>query len=523
MRTQRKLTAVLFAAALVMASCGGDDGSGEGTEAGGTLDTGVRDAVGEQLDSSTSIDETATTLKEPTSWAEWEAQGKVQREAIIKRIKDNKWGVDAGNILHGPEGWTVDLNKCPTGWSQTEGLTDTSIKIGHTFPYSGTLAEYGNIGRAMNNYFRYVGGITDSKGKTRTINFIEKDDGYDPARTIPLVDELLDSEKVFGLTTGGSPSVMKTYDKVNARCVPQVIAITGHPAWGDPVSHPWTAGYQLAYNTEAILWGSYIERTLPKGATVVALVMNNDFGKAYQLGFEAFLKQSKHEIKFEFELIEPTAPTVTNEMTTLAAKNPDVFIAMTAGTSCTQAITESAQNGLQESAKQLWMPSVCKGNNFLGKEKVGGDGSASDTWLVIGGGVIDFNDPTKQSLPQIQFAIEQLKKDNYDVKVSSQFGNGYVFGYPFVEYFRVASALDGGLTRANLMLAIRSMDFTSPFMLPGIRLNMNGAKDAYMVEGSEIGKYSTAKQSFEQIAAPVDLSGKSSNCAWDQSIANCKT
>jgi hypothetical protein len=143
--------------------------------------------------------------------------------------------------------------------------------------------------------------------------------------------------------------------------------------------------------------------------------------------------------------------------------------------------------------------------------------------LVIGGGVIDFNDPTKQSLPQIQFAIEQLKKDNYDVKVSSQFGNGYVFGYPFVEYFRVASALDGGLTRANLMLAIRSMDFTSPFMLPGIRLNMNGAKDAYMVEGSEIGKYSAAKQAFEQIAPPVDLSGKSSNCVWDQSIANCKS
>ena len=46
---------------------------------------------------------------------------------------------------------------------------------------------------------------------------------------------------------------------------------SGHPAWGDPVNHPWTVGYILAYNTEAILWGSYIEQNLPKGVKVAAL------------------------------------------------------------------------------------------------------------------------------------------------------------------------------------------------------------------------------------------------------------
>ena len=32
-----------------------------------------------------------------------------------------------------------------------------------------------------------------------------KDDGYDAARTIPLVDELIDSVKVFAIETAGSP------------------------------------------------------------------------------------------------------------------------------------------------------------------------------------------------------------------------------------------------------------------------------------------------------------------------------
>ena len=33
------------------------------------------------------------------------------------------------------------------------------------------------------------------------------------------------------------------------------------------------------------------------------------------------------------------------------------------------------------------------------------------------------------------------------------------------------------------MLAIRSIDMTSPMLLPGIRLHMDGLKDAYIVRG----------------------------------------
>ena len=138
--------------------------------------------------------------------------------------------------------------------------------------------------------------------------------------------------------TLGSPNTMKTYDKLNQRCIPQPFSMTGHPAWGDPVNHPWTTGLQLAYNTEAVLWGAFIEQHIaefPDGKIkVAALVMNNDFGKAYDAGFKAYLAQSpiKDQISYTTETIEASAPTVTDPMTTLAAENPDVFIAMMAGT-----------------------------------------------------------------------------------------------------------------------------------------------------------------------------------------------
>ena len=67
--------------------------------------------------------------------------------------------------------------------------------------------------------------------------------------------------------------------------------MTGHPAWGDPVNHPWTTGMALAYTSEAILWGSFIDQNIEEltkddgKITVAALVMNNDFGKAYDIGF----------------------------------------------------------------------------------------------------------------------------------------------------------------------------------------------------------------------------------------------
>src|SRR5690606_18826076 len=122
---------------------------------------------------------------------------------------------------------------------------------------------------------------------------------------------------------------------------PQPFSQTGHPAWGDPVNHPWTTGLQMAYNTEAVLWGAFIEQRLEEfggKVKVASLVMNNDFGKAYDSGFKAFLAQSPEAANIEYvsETIEPQAPTVKGPMTTLAAEQPDVFIAMLAGTPCTQ-------------------------------------------------------------------------------------------------------------------------------------------------------------------------------------------
>jgi hypothetical protein len=209
-------------------------------------------------------------------------------------------------------------------------------------------------------------------------------------------------------------------------------------------------------------------------------------------------------------------------MTTLAAARPEVFIAMTAGISCTLTIREVAENGMKEAVKYLFMPSVCKASSTVGKEKVGGDGSASQGWWIFGGGQKDIASPLFDNDPYIVWARQFLTSKGIDYKASGQFGLGYFHAWGTDQALKIASQLDGGLTRVNLVIAVRSMDMVHPMLLNGIRFNMSGNKDPYYVEGTDISRYDYLKQAWIQEGAIIELSGASKPCPWDQAAGVCR-
>jgi branched-chain amino acid transport system substrate-binding protein len=520
----------LAALALLASACGGDDGGGSADAASTT----AAPSTSTGSSASTTSGSTTAPVAEPKSMEEWEALWAEERAAVVQRIKDNGWGRSAdGKTVTGPEGYKLDLSACPPGWSETEGLTDTEIRFGHTLPQSGPAADYGNVGKAMEAIFSYYsdkGAFTDSLGKTRKIDYIMRDDGYDPARTIPLTDELLDSEKVFTLSNLGTAPSLKNYDKLNQRCIPEPFVQSGHPAFGDPVGHPWSIGMQLAYNTEAVLWGAFIDQHFDELAsgdgkvTVASLVSNNDFGKAYDVGFKAYLSQSAHkdDITYVSETVEPTAPNVTDPMTTLASKNPDIFIAMLFSSFCTQAVTEAAQNGMHEAAKYLFQPSVCPGTTYVKKEAVGSDGAASEGWWQVNPGTKEINDPSQLNDPFITWARDMLTSKGIDPKSSSTLGSGIYYGWSWVQVFRIAGMLEGGLTRSNMALAAHTMKMTHPYHLPGIGFNVDGNKDSYYAEGAVFQQWDGAKQVWQKQGNVIDLSGRSKNCPYDPSTGLCK-
>ena len=157
----------------------------------------------------------------------------------------------------------------------------------------------------------------------------------------------------------------------------------------------------------------------------------------------------------------------------------------------------------------------------MSKEKVGGDGMASDGWWIFNPGIKDIKDETLREDVLIAFIRELVTKDGLDPDSSSSLGAGFSYAWPFVQSVLIAQELDGGLTRANLIVAHRALDMTPPTHDWGIRTFMNGNKDAFLNEGGNFAKFDSAKQQWVPEGQIYDLNGKSSNCAWDQSVSAC--
>ena len=86
------------------------------------------------------------------------------------------------------------------------GASDTTIKIGQTYPYSGPDSGASSGARAMAAYFQMLndkGGINGRK-----IEFNSVDDGYSPPKTVEQTRRLIESDGVL-------------YDVLNANKIKQ--------------------------------------------------------------------------------------------------------------------------------------------------------------------------------------------------------------------------------------------------------------------------------------------------------------
>ena len=471
-----------------------------------------------------------TTVGTPTDQEaikELFAEAAAQRAEIVdeltQQIRAGNYGIDDDNALRGPAGVKIHLDDCPSGWSDTAGVTDTQIRVGYSSAQSGSWNAWGAIGTGMANYFDWVNANDPIAG--RQIVLISKDDAYSAQRTIDNVDALIRSENVLSITTLGTPNTFATYDRINDECIPHPFAQSGHSAWGDPVIHPWTTGSQMAYNTEAILWGTWIEQNLTGKlpVSVAAVVMDNDFGLSYERAFEEWA-EGHPEVVSSFTAVrhDPPAQSLATEMRAVADADPDVYMSMTAGNPCVLAIQEAASNGLTASIKAkggaMFTSSVCKGIDLYVKPA----GSAADGWLIVGGGAKDSTEEPYADEPFIKFVNKNLKDAGLDPD-DSLHATGYLFAYPYVEALRIAAELPGGITRTNLILAVRSLDIDHPMYLDGIRFKLNGNADAFPIEGSDILRYGASNETWGTPIEIVDVDGETPNCSWSFNDHRCGT
>ena len=391
-------------------------------------------------------------------------------------------GKQADGTYLGKGGFKLDLSKCPKDWNINQGITDKEIKAYISLPKSGPLAGFGLIADGMSSYFRYInekeGGIGGRK-----IVLDSKDDLYQPDKTKANVAEAIASGKYSALvTTVGTPNNLAIWDDTNKECMPQMLNGTGAAQWGDVDGHPWTSGMQLDYTTEAILWAEWIKREFPKGANVAMITYNNDFGLSYSRGFRIATKGSNiNVVKEEFH--EATAPNLTNQFTNIDSVLPDVILIQTTAVFCTQAMAEIEKRGFPG---KVMMSGTCGSLSQFFKPLIDQGLTGKDTYIL--NYLKDVNDSEWQNDPYVKFVRATLKEHGLDPNQST-YATGYVFAWYFVEALKLASSYDGGLNRANLMLANRSLDKAMPLTLPGVTNKLEGTKDAYLNEAARVARY----------------------------------
>jgi len=173
------------------------------------------------------------------------------------------------------------------------GVTEDSIKLGSHYPLTGVAAPgYSEIPTGVQAYFDHVnenGGVYD-----RQIEWIYRDDAYNPTNTSQVVNQLVLEDEVFAIMGGlGTPTHSAVLDFLNSESVPDLFVSSGSLLWGeDPEANPYTFGWQTDYESEGKIIGQYIAEEFPD-AKVGLFLQDDDFGEDGEAGIREYLDEDQ--------------------------------------------------------------------------------------------------------------------------------------------------------------------------------------------------------------------------------------
>jgi branched-chain amino acid transport system substrate-binding protein len=175
------------------------------------------------------------------------------------------------------------------GGGDTTGVTDTSIKIGTHMPLTGPAAPgYSEIPTGAKASFDYVNAQGGING--REVEYIVRDDAYNPSNTTTVVNQLVLQDEVFAILGGlGTPTHSAVLDFLNEEEVPDLFVSSGATAWDEPDRYPWTFGYQPDYVVEGKIIGQFIQENFPD-AKVGLYLQGDELGRDGAEGVKAIIE-----------------------------------------------------------------------------------------------------------------------------------------------------------------------------------------------------------------------------------------
>ena len=358
-----------------------------------------------------------------------------------------------------------------------DGATDKEIKVGNTNPYSGPVSAYGAIGKTIEAYWKSVNAAGGING--RMVKFITLDDGYVPSKTVEVVRQLVEQEKVLCVfQTLGTPTNTAIHKYMNTKQVPHLFVATGASKWGKPKDFPWTMGFQPDYHTEAVIYGKHVLANV-KDAKIGLLYQNDDFGKDYIDGFKEGLGKETGRIIKQVSY-EATDPTVDSQIIQLKDSGANVFLNISAPRAAAQGIRKAADIG--------WKPVHYLTNVSASVAAVMKPAGFDNSQGIITAAYLkDSTDKQWANDPEMKAWREWMGKWMPD---ANQADLNYVYGYA-VSFLMQETLKKCGdtLTRANLMRqAANHQKLRVPLLLPGITVSTSPT-DFYPVQAVQLQRF----------------------------------
>ena len=203
----------------------------------------------------------------------------------------------------------------------TTGITDTTIKLGTHKPLTGPVAPgYSEISTGQQAYFDYVnanGGVCE-----REIEYVVRDDAYNPTNTTNVVNQLVLQDQVFAVYQGlGTPTHSAVLDFLNDEKVPDLFVSSGSKLWDQPEEYPYTFGWQPNYTVEGKVIGQYIKENFPD-AKVGLFLQGDELGSD---GAEGVKQLIEDQIVAEVEYT-PGNTDVGPQISELKSKGADFVV-----------------------------------------------------------------------------------------------------------------------------------------------------------------------------------------------------
>jgi ABC-type branched-subunit amino acid transport system substrate-binding protein len=366
------------------------------------------------------------------------------------------------------------------------GVTDSTITIGSWGPLTGPAALWGSIPKAMDAYFSYIneqGGIHGRK-----IKFVYKDDGYQPAKTVAVVREMVEQDEVFAFVGGvGTAPCMAVMDYIVENNIPWITPTSGATHWAYPAKNNIFSMFPL-YFDESATQIEYLVNEL--GMTKIAMIyQNDDFGKSGLVGAQITLR------KYDLEFVE----TVSTELTDADLSSHCARLKESGAEAVIMQLTpRQAAITLGTSTVMGYSPQWIA-NSALSDATLMHQITEGRWEGVIFTGFSDIYDTTIVNIPEYQAALQKYYPD---LRWSTFPAAGMAFAEPLTEALKIAGP---DLTREKFIAAMESLEDFQGIALPasfgpGKR---QGVRGVYMYKCLGPTQYETIKE-YEQSDIDID-------------------